>query len=92
VVEKGSIAIDGASLTVACVNSNTFSVALIPHTLRQTTLQYLSPGVNVNLEFDLLAKYVEKLLSPAGENAGKVPDREENHSRLTFDFLRENGF
>lgn len=62
IVEKGSIAIDGVSLTVAGVNQNTFWVALIPHTVAQTTLQLAKPGSAVNLEGDMLAKYVERLL------------------------------
>jgi riboflavin synthase len=62
VVVKGSIAIDGVSLTVAAVDDRGFAVALIPHTLEVTTLGSLSPGDKVNLETDVLAKYVERLL------------------------------
>jgi riboflavin synthase len=61
VVEKGSIAVDGVSLTVAEVDDDGFDVALIPETLERTTLGEAAPGRNVNLEVDLLAKYVEKL-------------------------------
>jgi riboflavin synthase len=61
VVDKGSIAIDGVSLTVADVDDEGFSVALIPETLERTTLGALAPGQPVNLEVDVLAKYVEKL-------------------------------
>jgi riboflavin synthase len=61
-VEKGSIAVDGVSLTVAAVDETGFEVALIPHTLEATTLSALAPGRAVNLEVDVLAKYVEKLL------------------------------
>jgi riboflavin synthase len=64
-VEKGSIAVDGVSLTIAGLAPNTFDVALVPHTLAATTLGHLSPGDEVNLEADVLAKYVERLL-PAG--------------------------
>ncbi len=63
-VEKGSIAIDGISLTIAALNGNSFTVAAIPHTLAATTLGRLRPGAQVNLEVDLIAKYVEKLLEP----------------------------
>ena len=63
VVEKGSIAVDGVSLTVAGVADETFSVGLIPETLERTTLGALAPGRRVNLEVDILAKYVEKLVS-----------------------------
>jgi len=62
-VAKGSIAIDGVSLTLVDVEVDRFSVALIPHTLEVTTLGQLSPGSRVNLETDLLAKYVEKQLA-----------------------------
>jgi riboflavin synthase len=62
IVEKGSIAIQGTSLTVAAVDDTWFEVALIPHTLQATTLGELEPGQTVNLETDVLAKYVEKLL------------------------------
>lgn len=62
IVEKGSVAIDGVSLTVAAVTAGGFEVALIPHTLAATTLGLRSPGDQVNLEVDILAKYVERLL------------------------------
>lgn len=62
VVEKGSIAVDGVSLTVAAVDERGFAVALIPHTLQVTTLGARTPGDSVNLETDVLAKYVERLL------------------------------
>jgi riboflavin synthase len=61
VVEKGSIAVDGVSLTVAGVTADSFSVALIPTTLSDTTLGFRTPGDTVNLEVDVLAKYVERL-------------------------------
>jgi riboflavin synthase len=61
VVEKGSIAVDGVSLTVAGVDERSFSVSLIPETLETTTLGGVEPGRKVNLEVDVLAKYVEKL-------------------------------
>ena len=62
VVEKGSIAVDGVSLTVAALDDGGFAVALVPHTLEVTTLGRLQPGDRVNLEVDILAKYVERLL------------------------------
>ena len=62
VVEKGSIAVDGVSLTVAAVDGDGFAVSLIPETLERTTLGAAVPGAPVNLEVDILAKYVEKLL------------------------------
>lgn len=80
VVEKGSIAIDGVSLTVARVSEQGFSVSLIPHTQGATTLHRRRIGERVNLEGDMIVKYVEKLM-------GKGPQ-----GGLTLDFLRENGF
>lgn len=62
-VEKGSIAVDGCSLTVAALDEDGFAVALVPHTLAVTTLGALAPGDAVNLEVDVLAKYVERLTS-----------------------------
>jgi riboflavin synthase len=69
-VEKGSIAVEGVALTVAELYDDAFAVALVPHTLEATTLSELAPGREVNLEADVLAKYVERLASPAG-----VPSR-----------------
>jgi riboflavin synthase len=64
VVEKGSITVEGVSLTVAALDESGFSVALVPHTLEVTTLGRLKPRDRVNLEVDVLAKYVERLLHP----------------------------
>lgn len=61
-VEKGSIAVDGVSLTIAGIDAESFTVALVAHTLEVTTLGELQPGDPVNLEVDILAKYVERLL------------------------------
>jgi riboflavin synthase len=68
-VEKGSIAVDGVSLTIAELSPDAFAVALVPHTLEATTLSSLAPGQEVNLEVDVLAKYVERLLQ-AGDGGG----------------------
>lgn len=84
IVEKGSITIDGISLTVAAVEADRFSVSLIPHTASVTTLGQKSPGDLVNLETDILGKYVEKLLRPAQDPPPQ--------SKLTWEFLAENGF
>ena len=87
VVEKGSIAIDGISLTVAKVGEGWFSISAIPHTIRETTLQVKHQGDLVNLENDVIGKYVEKLLglAPAGEQTGEK-------SRITREFLSRYGF
>ena len=63
VVERGSIAVDGISLTVAGVDGDSFTVSLIPETLQRTTLGTAAPGTQVNLEVDVLAKYVERLVA-----------------------------
>ena len=63
-VEKGSIAVEGVSLTITEADDKGFAVALVPHTLAATTLGSLAPGSEVNLEADVLAKYVERLVSP----------------------------
>lgn len=80
-VYKGSIAIDGISLTIAALDSGVLSVAIIPHTYRNTTLGGYRPGARVNLECDILAKHVEKLLQKL-----------ELKPSLTVEKLREQGF
>lgn len=84
VVEKGSIAIDGVSLTVASVEADRFSVSLIPHTAAATVLGRKRPGDVVNLEADIIGKYVEKLLLPREETPAP--------SGITLEFLAQNGF
>ena len=68
-VEKGSIAVDGISLTVAALRPRGFSVAVIPYTLERTNLRAARPGDRVNLEIDVIAKYVERLIAPASSRA-----------------------
>jgi riboflavin synthase len=63
-VEKGSVAVEGVSLTVAELDDRGFAIALVPYTLAETTLGALAPGAAVNLEADVLAKYVERLVAP----------------------------
>jgi riboflavin synthase len=70
-VEKGSITVEGVSLTVATLTESGFQVALVPHTLEATTLSELAPGDAVNLEVDVLAKYVEKLLPSSAGSASR---------------------
>lgn len=64
VVEKGSIAVDGISLTVAALGDEWFEIAIIPHTWRMTNLSALAPSAVVNLEVDIIAKYVERMMQP----------------------------
>lgn len=72
-VWKGSVAIDGISLTVAGLDADALSIAIIPYTLENTNLGERRPGDPVNLEFDVLAKYVERLVTPYLERLGKGP-------------------
>ncbi len=81
IIEKGSITIDGISLTVAAVTAENFSVSVIPHTVAQTTLGEKRVGDNVNIENDCLGKYVEKLLNQSAQPA-----------TMTREFLIQNGF
>lgn len=86
IVHKGSITIDGISLTVAYVDDSCFKVSIIPHTARETTLLNKKVGNTVNLECDLIGKYVEKLL-------GLNIDKNNNHENLiSEEFLSKNGF
>jgi riboflavin synthase len=75
-VEKGSISMDGVSLTIAELGRDGFAVALVPHTLEATTLSRLAPGATVNLEVDVLAKYVERLVGSSGSESGRATIRE----------------
>lgn len=90
IIEKGSIAIDGISLTVAKVTDSDFSVSVIPHTLSKTILAGKKAGDTVNLENDCIGKYVERLLRFAGTDS--PPAREKPKSAITESFLLEHGF
>ena len=84
IIEKGSVAVDGISLTVAEVLKDSFSVSVIPHTAKETILSQKKPGDTVNLENDLVGKYVEKLLNFNHDEKPK--------SRITREFLANAGF
>ncbi len=84
IVEKGSIAIDGISLTVARLESGCFAVSIIPHTGGQTTLLTKRPGDKVNLENDIIGKYVQRLMHPE--------EKAHAESRIDEAFLARNGF
>lgn len=85
IVPKGSIAIDGISLTVAKVSDGAFSVSIIPHTGQETTLLQKKIGASVNLENDVIGKYVEQLLGFSGKQEGE-PERESGG--ITMEMLR----
>ena len=82
IVEKGSVTLDGISLTVAAVTDTDFTVSVIPHTAEQTILPYKKVGDIINIETDIIGKYVEKLLRPAEPRSGGV----------TMEQLMKNGF
>ncbi len=88
ILPKGSVAIDGISLTVVDLSDKGFSVSIIPHTLKETILQYKKVNDPVNLEADMMAKYIERFLS------ARFQGQEQTHGRsgVTEAFLRENGF
>ncbi|MBQ8167047.1 MAG: riboflavin synthase [Lachnospiraceae bacterium] len=106
IIEKGSIAIDGISLTVAYVDEACFKVSIIPHTAGETTLLMKKPGDTVNLENDVIGKYVEKLLGLSSGSPATVAGASEtslSHTRnarhgqagksnIDADFLMKNGF
>jgi riboflavin synthase len=85
-VFKGSIAINGISLTIASLEKKSFSVAVIPHTLESTNLREMAPGDAVNLEVDILGKYLERFFQ-----LGLTP-QEKLASRITSDYLKSQGF
>ena len=90
IVEKGSIAIDGISLTVASVAQTSFTVSIIPHTAAETVLLKKHVGDMVNLENDIVGKYVQKLLSDISAEPGKEPVS--SGKGLTLEYLQANGF
>ena len=81
IAAKGSITVNGVSLTVNAVNANHFSVNIVPHTMSRTTLGALQPGDAVNLEVDLIARYLERLLNTSQQSGG-----------LTLETLQKHGF
>lgn len=85
--EKGSVAIDGTSLTIASVFDDSFTVSIIPHTVASTRLKHIGVGDEVNLEVDVLARYIARQLSCGVSSTYKTPE-----SRIDEDFLAENGF
>jgi len=84
IAEKGSITVDGISLTVNALRKNAFKLTIVPHTSEETTIAQFQVGRKVNLEVDVLARYMERLL------LGQQQEKPE--SRITMDFLQQNGF
>ncbi len=87
IVEKGSVAVDGVSLTVNSCGRGWFELMLIPHTIAHTTLSQKGDGDKVNVECDILGKYVEKLLAPWTEKGNRIQQQQ-----LTMERLKELGF
>ena len=92
IVEKGSIAIDGISLTVAKLTDSSFAVSVIPHTGEETTLLNRNPGDIVNLENDIVGKYVERLMNFKTDDRDNKSEERNNSDSINMDFLNENGF
>ncbi|GAL22463.1 riboflavin synthase eubacterial/eukaryotic [Vibrio maritimus] len=84
VAEKGSITVDGISLTVNDLRKDAFKITIVPHTTEETTIDHFQVGRKVNLEVDVLARYMERLLNAQAQS--------EPESRLTMEFLQQNGF
>lgn len=85
VAEKGSMTVDGISLTVNDLRKNAFKLTIVPHTTQETTIDHFQVGRKVNLEVDVLARYLERLLHGGREE-------QPAESRITMEFLQQNGF
>ncbi len=93
IIEKGSITIDGVSLTVNVCGSGTFTVSIIPHSLKMTTLDALKVGNKVNIEVDVIGKYIEKLLAPRPSMAGSDDHgKSKSGEGIHPGFLAQHGF
>ncbi|MGE0084268.1 MAG: riboflavin synthase [Desulfococcaceae bacterium] len=86
-IHKGSVAVDGVSLTINQCDADSFDVSIIPHTAKLTTVGFKKPGDAVNIETDMIGKYVEKFVSGKGKGSG-----EKSGSSLDMAFLAKNGF
>ena len=89
IAEKGSITVDGVSLTVNAIEGSIFSLNIVPHTAQETVITHYRPGSRVNLEVDIIARYLERLLTGAGQSEKNEAKPE---SQLTESFLAEHGF
>lgn len=85
IAEKGSVTVDGISLTVNDLRKNAFKLTIVPHTSQETTIDQFQVGRKVNLEVDVMARYLERLLQ--GRREAEQPE-----SRITMEFLQQNGF
>lgn len=92
IIPRGSVTVDGISLTVVDVHANSFSLSIIPHTVTVTTLGKKNVGDHVNLENDLIGKYVERLLAVQGNQSLSLHSSRTKQHSVTDSFLRDNGF
>ncbi|MBY9081596.1 riboflavin synthase [Paenibacillus sp. HN-1] len=92
IIPKGSITIDGISLTVVATPASTFTVSIIPHTLEQTVLAHKRAGASINIECDVLGKYVDHLLRYGSSAQNDEDNGRSGGSRISSDFLAANGF
>ena len=94
IIEKGSVALDGISLTVAAVDYETFKVSIIPHTRAMTTLDARKVGELINIECDAFGKYVERItaFNQFSQNQGQSKEQSKEQSKLDMAFLEQNGF
>lgn len=92
IVHKGSIAVDGISLTVAEVIGSAIRIALIPHTLKETNLSIAAPGRRVNVETDIIGKYVERYMEAYGLGGDEGGSKRKAQGSITEGFLSDHGF
>lgn len=92
IAEKGSVSIEGVSLTVNAVQGTIFDLNIVPHTLQATTLGRLQPGQRVNIEVDLLARYLERLLRGGVQPGDGTPNAARSAAPISLAFLAEQGF
>ncbi len=90
IIPKGSIAVDGISLTVVSVDNGSFTISIIPHTLKETVLVHRKPGDTVNIECDVLGKYIEHMMNYRQSTPNDA--QSSRGSGLTADFLQQNGY
>ena len=91
IAHKGSITVDGVSLTVNDLGASDFELSIVPHTLKETLIEHYKTGTKVNLEVDLIARYLERLLKGDGIDSSGVEDKQSGSS-ITQAFLKENGY
>lgn len=92
IADKGSICVDGVSLTVNKVEGSVFILNIVPHTIEETIIKHYSPGKKVNLEVDVIARYLERLITSGASVNENKPDASSSSGAISKEFLAENGF